>query len=274
MNETKNNKEGNNGRCWLVIVLILCAIMLLFYCIDVTALCSKKCAEWGNFIGGVVGTIIAGIACIYVYKTYISQKKELEKTNETAVKQQFETTFFNLISNYKNILNTIHYTQFNISYPLNDTVENIQKRIEIEKKRYNGTLSAEELREHYTKEEKYGGNALYEIFKNNDMNCADDLCDYYYHPWFANICLILRYIEGGDKCIDKQFYMDFFTTQITRAEWWLLYGIFLYGKKFASDTVVFNNYVDLFKRIEIFNYGFNYILEKYDVFRNKPIKHD
>ena len=52
--------------------------------------------ELGNYVGGILGTVIAGITCYLVYKTYTRQ-------SETAEKQQFETTFFILFEFIKMI---------------------------------------------------------------------------------------------------------------------------------------------------------------------------
>lgn len=52
----------------------------------------------GDFLGGFLGSIF-GIVTIYlVYKTYISQKEELELSRKLIQKQNFESTFFGLLN--------------------------------------------------------------------------------------------------------------------------------------------------------------------------------
>ncbi|MFD2963690.1 MULTISPECIES: putative phage abortive infection protein [Olivibacter] len=68
----------------------------------------------GDFIGGVVGTTITGVSVILLYNTFIDQRtfsrtqtKYLEK-NEIAQKdQQFQTTFFQLISSHTSLKQSI-----------------------------------------------------------------------------------------------------------------------------------------------------------------------
>lgn len=70
----------------------------------------------GDFIGGVVGTIVAGISVILLYNTFVEQKafsrdqtKYLKK-NETAQKdQQFENTFFQLLNTHNTIKQSIQF---------------------------------------------------------------------------------------------------------------------------------------------------------------------
>ena len=194
MNETKKNKEGNNGRSWLVIILILCVIMLLFYCIDVSALCSRKCAEWGNFIGGVFGTIIAGIACFYVFKTYLSQKEELEKTNVTAKKQQFETTFFNLIRIHKEFLEDIQYTVYNLKQSVIDEGNRIEELME----RYrNQTLNPEEYDIYFDAIQLQGKQAMHSEFRFLREKKAKLYEKYFLSIWFHSICQMLKYLKDN-----------------------------------------------------------------------------
>lgn len=52
-----------------------------------------KFGTYGDFIGGVLGTIFSIIAVLLIYKTYISQKKELELSRTLFSNQNFENTF-------------------------------------------------------------------------------------------------------------------------------------------------------------------------------------
>lgn len=56
--------------------------------------------QFGDYVGGVVGTLFGGATVILIYMTYTSQKKELRATIEigrqqsiTAQKQRFESHF-------------------------------------------------------------------------------------------------------------------------------------------------------------------------------------
>lgn len=64
---------------------------------------TEKLGQFGDFIGGFLGTILTIIATIFIYKTYISQRNELQLQRELISQQQFETTFFNMLEIHRNI---------------------------------------------------------------------------------------------------------------------------------------------------------------------------
>jgi Putative phage abortive infection protein len=59
---------------------------------------TDKLGHFGDFIGGFLGTILTIVATVYIYKTYMSQKEELESQRKLISQQQFESTFFNLLN--------------------------------------------------------------------------------------------------------------------------------------------------------------------------------
>lgn len=66
--------------------------------------------NFGDFIGGFLGTFLTIIATIYVYKTYHSQKKELKSQKkelqlqkQLIAQQQFESTFFNMLNVHREL---------------------------------------------------------------------------------------------------------------------------------------------------------------------------
>lgn len=94
-------------------VLIILTILLLIFPYDVFEVSLPfnmqinldRYAGLGDFVGGIIGTVVAGIACWLVYKTYTSQKEELEETKkvlaiQTAIMetQRKDSVFFHLIS--------------------------------------------------------------------------------------------------------------------------------------------------------------------------------
>lgn len=66
-------------------------------------LATDKLGHFGDFIGGLLGTFLTVFATVYIYKTYISQKSELEEQRNLINHQQFETTFFNLLNTHREI---------------------------------------------------------------------------------------------------------------------------------------------------------------------------
>lgn len=256
---------------WILGFLLVAAIALLipyncwfngqnvfsnYHLINVCAGKGLSYGELGDFVGGIIGTVVAGIACIMVYLTYKGQC-------ELAEKQQFETTFFNLIRIHKESLESIktilflpsvynpqtkEEKQIDISFPAGYTPKVSEKDIE----------GIERLTKHLQGEEAM----LVDYGKDDFMQ------KYYHSPWFNSICMILQYLKDNNKN-EKSFYTKYFYSQITRPEWWFLYAIFQNKEKLDSDTEHFNNYVALATEMHLFEFGYNYIVEK-----NSKIKRD
>jgi len=70
--------------------------------------------QFGDFIGGFVGTIFSLVAIIFLYKTLIAQQRSIKKQDEAIDLQKsayeielFETTFFNLLKTQQELTNAI-----------------------------------------------------------------------------------------------------------------------------------------------------------------------
>ncbi len=66
---------------------------------------------FGNFIGGIVGTIFAFATILLVWMTYEVQKKELKETQTVLGLQQFEATFFELLKTQRVIKKSVSFHQ-------------------------------------------------------------------------------------------------------------------------------------------------------------------
>ncbi len=73
-----------------------------------------KYNELGDFVGGITAPFLSLVAVVLLYLTYMSQKQELRESRkllqiqtETLDKQQFENTFFQLLSVHSNLVNSI-----------------------------------------------------------------------------------------------------------------------------------------------------------------------
>jgi len=65
---------------------------------------SELFGQYGDFIGGFIGTLFSLVAVIFLYKTLTTQKKSLNKQEEAFRINQFETTFFNLLKTQQEIV--------------------------------------------------------------------------------------------------------------------------------------------------------------------------
>lgn len=107
----------------LITLCLICFVAFLFigmYFLLVKKSGTSNTEAWGqsgDWIGGTIGTIIAGVTVYFVWQTFSLQrralkksKKELKMTRDFLHKQQFESTFFNMMA----MINTL---QKDISYP-------------------------------------------------------------------------------------------------------------------------------------------------------------
>ncbi|MCW3076817.1 MAG: hypothetical protein JWO32_1426 [Bacteroidetes bacterium] len=63
--------------------------------------------QFGDFIGGLVGTLFSIVGVVLLYETLALQRHESEETRKVLVKQQFENTFFSLLKLYQDSLSKI-----------------------------------------------------------------------------------------------------------------------------------------------------------------------
>lgn len=257
---------------WILGFLLVAAIALLipyncwfngqnvfsdYHLINVCAGKGLSYGELGDFVGGIIGTVVAGIACIMVYLTYKGQC-------ELSEKQQFETTFFNLIHIHKESLEaikTIHYIPDDY---ISQTKEENQPILTLPPSYAQRDITIDEIKENESLLDHLQGEEAMRV----DYIKRKNLQKYYHTPWFNSICMILEYLKDNKKN-EKSFYTKYFYSQITRPEWWFLYAIFQNKEKLDSDTEHFNNYVALATDMHLFEFGYYYIVEK-----NSNIKRD
>ena len=118
----------NENGVILAFSLLILGILLIFFPYDI--LHGLKIGKFvvkiedydklGDFINGVTTPLLSISAFILLYMTYRSQSEELEQTREVMKnqslildKQQFETTFFNLLNLHHQIVNNIDLRSHN-----------------------------------------------------------------------------------------------------------------------------------------------------------------
>lgn len=69
-----------------------------------------KFGTYGDFIGGVLGTIFSVFAVLLIYKTYVTQKEELELSRALFSNQNFENTFFNMLKVHQELRKEINFS--------------------------------------------------------------------------------------------------------------------------------------------------------------------
>ncbi len=246
-----------------------------YHLINVSASDGLSYNELGDFVGGVIGTVVAGIACFLVFLTY-------KRQSETAETQQFESSFFNLIRIHKECLEAIQYNNPCIKQSVIDNDTDGMDATDLWDKYMNDKLEFEDYKEYFTEKQLQGESAMCSEFDKlrrpkEELKYFEK---YFYSNWFNCICQIIKYLIVHNG---KRFYVEFFYSQITRPEWWVLYDIFLNGRKYISDTEAFDDFANLVETElvegkKMFVYGFFYLSKKYNVTRDnlykKSIKHE
>jgi len=121
INHFENARKLDKGVLW-AFVLLGFGLLLVFFPFDILhnrkilwfSLNTSEYDKLGDFINGITSPFLSIAAFILLYLTYKSQSKELEQTRsilkkqtETIEKEQFESTFFNLLSFHHQIVNSI-----------------------------------------------------------------------------------------------------------------------------------------------------------------------
>jgi len=86
----------------LIILLTTLAYWLNGY-LSTTSLVTERLGHYGDFVGGFLGTVLTIVATLYIINTYHSQKEELELQRNLLAQQQFESTFFNLLTTHREL---------------------------------------------------------------------------------------------------------------------------------------------------------------------------
>ena len=105
-------KEFSKIEKWVIAILALAVIasiviyVVSFYSMDFAS-CPADFGIFGDYAGGVVGTLTGLISVVFLYRTYRIQI-EISRTQEAQQQSsQFENTFFMLLSQQRSILQQI-----------------------------------------------------------------------------------------------------------------------------------------------------------------------
>ena len=234
---------------------------------------TDKLGHFGDFIGGFLGTILTGIATYFVYKTYISQKEELEKQKEELIlnrqliaQQQFESTFFNMLNVHRELKSGLYYSEVIItSNPYKNEYDGLEVVKYINKS----------FREKYSKLKNNKQNPLGTVQDNivkqlqlnlsnyneiNEENILRVVFNYLFKThqnqishYCRNVYHILKYIRENEKnkTLGEDFnkyksYVNIFQSQLNVDEQFLLFYNFIHfndeSKGIYSTINLVNHY--------------------------------
>lgn len=101
-----------NKRSFWILVLFVISIILLFGLWEwrdydfYRKINDDKFSAFGEFIGGTLGTFISGITLLLVYKTYLSQKNELEEQRKAIITSRTQDFIYKEIEFFNSKLNS------------------------------------------------------------------------------------------------------------------------------------------------------------------------
>lgn len=132
-----NQRQNSNRVIWAILIALLIMIgSLFFYFYTFYGSLSLLHDNWGYFgdyVGGVTGTLVAALAVFLIYLTYRLQQEELEKTNvalttqnEQLKIQQFQNVFFNLLERKDQIVNEIEMVEYTVTIEGSDQREKVK----------------------------------------------------------------------------------------------------------------------------------------------------
>lgn len=184
----------------------------------------------GDFIGGVVGTLFSLTGIILLYETLALQRKELESSRQVLEKQQFETTFFNLINLYQETLLQVEY----------ETPSLIVGGSKIKKAKEYFEYQKNTLSENHS--------TVNSVIKDH-KNAIEEYTSFYIANkhviahYFRTIYRVFKFVyETNSKVINKMSYAKIIRAQLTEGELFLLnYNLYTeYGKNWKKLDKEFN----------------------------------
>ena len=220
---------------------------------------SKDTADWGTFgdyIGGIIGTILSFFSIVLIYATYKNQV-------ENSRLQQFETTFFNLLQNQREILKSIKgyietssivsrgekasgYKEASeyiktISYLINKCFDGATGRFVDDEHRTDTTVL--ENKEHFYERVN---RSYKKIYKDKEAELGH---------YFRHLYHIFKYVDES-KIENRKKYIDIIQAQMSDNELHVTFynGISEYGnKRFLPILNKYHFFENLTSRGEIFD---------------------
>lgn len=218
-------KQNINKFHWLIAIILVIAPILV-YCIilraDDFAESSGDFGIFGDYMGGTVGTIVGVISIYLLYITYTSQVEFARKQDVSAKRQQFESTFFNMLEQQQMLREQLRGTIGNKSYQSLSYLERLRE--ELSDALANLNYRMDEVNAENKILLKNVVNQLYlDFFLPNVSHLGH---------YFRHIYHILKYVEES-QVPDAKGYVDILQAQLSNDELYLLSinGISNYGRR-------------------------------------------
>lgn len=225
-------KEFSKIEKWVIAILALAVIasiviyVVSFYSMDFAS-CPADFGIFGDYAGGVVGTLTGLISVVFLYRTYRIQI-EISRTQETQQQSsQFENTFFMLLSQQRSILHQIEGELID-SYGVK---RNYEGYAYISKLRQNLEIRLSDLMYEELLISRENKNILkvkvHSLYHDLFQSHASQLGHYFRHLYH-----IVKFVDGSSEP-NKKKYVDIVQSQMNTDELYLtaINGVSNYGRK-------------------------------------------
>ncbi len=228
MNESDIKIELLRNKKWVYFGGILCLVLLLSYFvilgIGFKQDFSKDSAVWGtfgDFFGGIGGTVLAFVTIFLLYKSISIQLIEFSKLSRLQQQQTYDTKFFNLLAMH------------------NDILRNIQGQVEVmgSKEFFTGREFIENYTEFLKRKQVSGANAQELLGKKKNL----------FRGLFIYLKNLIDFIN--DFSNDKEHYMELLRSQVSNNEL-LVIAYFVSNEKWVD----MKQYLELYKENTLFKY--------------------
>lgn len=182
----------------------------------------------GDFVGGLAGTFFTLVGVLLLFETLALQRKELMESRKVFEKQQFETTYFNLINLYQEVVKSLHF----------DFIDSFSERI------YNGKDFFEQQRKRF-----YDDFVIQDLFGRNRKQAKIKYVEFYTSTkeqtshYFRTLYRIFRFISSSKFSEEeKMHYAKIVRAQLSESELFFIhYNAYTeYGAKFRKLINEFN----------------------------------
>lgn len=218
-------KQNSNLILWSI-AIVLAVSPIIVYSITLSSSGFADSAgdfgTFGDYIGGTVGTIVGIISIYLLYKTYTSQVLFARNQDVVAKRQQFESTFFNLLEQQQCLRE--------------------QLECEIGEEHYQSFSYLKRMRENLSDSLSCLNYRIDEVTVENKIllkNIVNQLYLDFFLPnvshlghYFRHLYHILKYVDESNLQDAKQ-YVDILQAQLSNDELYLLAinGISNYGRR-------------------------------------------
>lgn len=199
-----------------IILATFCIVIYVFRFSGGLSYSQEIFGQFGDYVGGIVGTIISLLSLVYIYKTYKKQVDFSRHELEISRIQQFESSFFALLQNIQSLRHSFHVkTDRDFFDQVSEDLQTrmMEREYDLDSICYKNRFKEEDIAAACYEE-------LYHLYGNRIGH------------YFRSIFHMINYVDKSG-IPNKKKYIDLIQGQMSNSELYVLFydGISKYGKK-------------------------------------------